>query len=99
VSKKGEGHEADAYPCDHRRARGLRDDAAAAGDADLRQRDVDPGDGAVPAATAAAASATSADDHLPRRHAGRGRDHLSDAAASAAAAAPRRRTRVSVPIP
>jgi hypothetical protein len=58
----------------------VRDHASAAGDADLRGRDADPGDDTLPAATASAA------DDVPRRNHGPGRRGVSGSSAAAAPA-------------
>ena len=92
---EGEGNEAYAYPRSDGRSRGLRDEAAAAaGHADLRGRDADPGHDAVSAASTAASASAAGNDHLPGRHDGARRRDLPDAASASAASAACRRTRL-----
>jgi len=95
-SKRGERDEADANRCGHDRGCRVRDHPAAAGYADLPGRNVDPGDDAVPAASASAAASAAADDDLPRRVERAGRNDVPDPAAASAATAPRRRTGLSL---
>jgi len=95
-SKRGERDEADANRCGHDRGCRVRDHPAAAGYADLPGRNVDPGDDAVPAASASAAASAAPDDDLPRRVERPGRNDVPDPAAASAATAPRRRTGLSL---
>jgi hypothetical protein len=90
-------HETDGASLDgDGRACGLRDNAAAAGDADLPGRNVDSGDDAVSAATAAATASAASADGLRGRNVGPGGNALPATAASATAAAEARwRARLS----
>lgn len=93
---EGEGNEAHAYPRSNGRSCGLCDEAAtAASNADLRGRDANPSDDAVPAAAAAATASTSCHDDVSERNLRPGRCGLPDSASTAAASAARRRTRLS----
>jgi hypothetical protein len=62
--KRREGNEARTYLGRYGRSCGLRDDPAAAGDANLRGRIPDPGDDPVSTAAAAATTSASCNDDL-----------------------------------
>jgi hypothetical protein len=77
------------------RACRLRDNASAAGDADVPGWIADSGYDALSAPASAAASAAAAADGVPGRNVGTSRHGLPDSAAAAAAAVPLGRARLS----
>jgi hypothetical protein len=85
---KGEANDKAAVDhCGNGRARGLRDDSADAGDADMPRRSADPGEPALSAAASTPAASAAAADGLSGRNRGPGGHHLPDTAASASGAA------------